>query len=743
MATSGRSTGPDDRRTVWLVCLVLAAITLAVFGRTVGFGFVNYDDDVFVYDVPAVANGLTADGVARAFTHGSLGFWDPLTTLSHMLDCQLYGLNAGGHHLTNVLLHTASVLLLFLALRRLTGALWPSAFVAALFAIHPLRVESVAWITERKDVLSGLFFMLTLGAYARYAEGPPKLSRYLMVVLWFVLGLMSKVMLVTLPAVLLLLDYWPLGRFEDLKRKGVGAWQAMQSRVILEKIPLLTLSAGACVVGVLAQRQSGTISSLESAPLSLRLANAVVSVAIYIRQMFWPTGLAVLYPYPVHAVAAGRVVLAMVLLAAISAVAIGCRRTRPYLLAGWLWYLVMLVPVIGLVQAGRQAHADRYTYLPQIGLYVAMTWLAGSWWPGWRHRREVLTGTAGLVIAALSVVAYNQTSCWQDSELLWRHALACTPDNALARNDLGLAVLQKGHEDEAEDEFQKAIAIEPDFFEPHNNLGLVLADQGRLEEAMTEFGRAIAIQPNRAEAHNNLGSALTDMGRKDDAMAEFRLAIKLRPDYAAAHNNLGRVLSQEGWLEESVAECEEALRLQPGLADARFNIGNVFNREGRVEDAIKQYQKAVELEPGFAGARYNLGMLLWRQGRTDEAMAQFQGTRMNPAVFGKARLALELIAWDLATSPDDAKRNGVKAVELAQQLSDASGGNPALLATLAAAYAETGRFADATAAAERAQELAVAQTNAPLAGAIQQQLAVYQSGRPFRDVVPTNAPAQK
>jgi tetratricopeptide (TPR) repeat protein len=476
----------------------------------------------------------------------------------------------------------------------------------------------------------------------------------------------------------------------------------------------------------------------------LRLANAVVSIATYVRQMFWPTGLAVLYPYPVHAVAAGKVVAAVVLVAAISTAAVCFRRTRPYLLTGWLWYLGMLLPVIGLIQAGRQAHADRYTYLSQIGLYVALTWLAGSLWPGWRHRRMVFTGIAGLVIAGLSVVAFRQVSYWQDSELLWQHALTCTPDNALARNNLGLAMFQKGREDEAMSEFQKSIGIERDFFESHNNLGLVLADKGRFDEAIAEFQRAIAIDPRRAEGHNNLGSALADTGNPDKAMGEFRLAIELRPDFAAAHNNLGRILSQEGRLEEAAAECEAALKLQPGLADAHFNLGNVFNMQRRAEDAVQEYRKAVELEPGFASARYNLGMLLWQKGQTDGAIAQFQGALTNRAMLGKARLALELIAWDLATSPDDTKRNGTKAVALAQQLSDASGGRePMSLATLAAAYAETGRFADATTVAARAREFAMAQTNAPLADAIQAQLTVYQSGRPFRDVAPANAPAQR
>jgi Tfp pilus assembly protein PilF len=654
-AASGQSAGADSRLTVWVVCVVLAALTLAVFGRTTRFGFVNYDDASFVYNSPTVTNGLTAAGVAEAFTHGSTGFWDPLTTLSHMADCQLYGLNAGGHHLTNVLLHAASAVLLFLALHRLTGALWPSAFVAAVFAIHPLRVESVAWVAERKDVLSGFFFMLTLGAYARYAEAP-KLSR--MVVLWFVLGLMSKVMLVTVPFVLLLLDYWPLGRISLLQRGGAGAWTALRSRVILEKMPLLALSAASCVVGVLAQKVTGTISSLGSSPLYLRLENAVVSLAAYIGQMFCPTGLAALYPYPMHGLSAGKVLTAIVLVAAISVASVCCRRTRPYLLTGWLWYLVMLLPVIGLIRAGPQARADRYTYLPQIGLYLALTWLAVSWCNNRRGRQRVLGGIAALVVTALSVSAFNQTSYWQDSGHLWRRDLDCVPDNSIARN----------------------------------NLGLFLADSGRKDEAILEFRKAIKLDPDLAEPHNNLGSALAEKGRMNEAIDEFRNAFQLQPGYARARINLGLALHQTGQWEEL------------------YNFGAVLLQQGRIDEAIAQFQDALTINPGF----------------------------------GRARLALELVAWDLATSPDDTKRNGAKAVELAQQLTNApTGGDPTCLATLAAAFAETGRFADATAAAERARELALAQTNSALAAFVQQQLADYQAGRPFRDVSPTNAPAQR
>jgi protein O-mannosyl-transferase len=643
---TGHGKDPGDLRTVLGVCVLLAVITIAVFGRTVSFGFVNYDDNFYVYDSPAVVNGLTSDGVARALTQGSLGFWDPLTTLSHMLDCQLYGLNAGGHHLTNVLLHTASVVLLFLVLRKLTGATWRSAFVAALFAIHPLRAESVAWVTERKDVLSGFFFMLTLGAYARYVEGPPKLSRYLVVVACFVMGLMSKVMLVTVPVVLLVLDYWPLGR---CPKSGDDTTGMSWTRLLVEKIPLFALSAAAAVVNILTQKSSGTLSTLASSPMGLRLENAVVSVATYIWQMFWPVRLAALYPFPLHGLPMGLVVVSILVVAGISAAVISCRRARPYLLAGWLWYLVMLLPVTGLIQAGPQAHADRYTYLPQIGLYFALAWLAGSWVAARPRYIPLAGGLAGAVIGVLAVCAFNQASYWRDSETLWRRDLACAADNALARNDLGLAIMNEGRRPEAMDEFHRALALQPDYFEAHNNLGLALVGGGQMEDAMGEFRQAIQAQPGRASAHNNLGSALLDSGQVDQALAEFQEAIKLSPDYAQAHNNLSRVLVRLGRLDEAIAELQTALKLQPGLADAHFNLGNAFMLERRAAEAMEQYQMAVKLDPGLVAARYDLAILLWRQGRRDDAIAQFQACLAVQPDFSQARQTLDALQQQAGT----------------------------------------------------------------------------------------------
>jgi hypothetical protein len=459
--------GLDDRWRVSGVCIFLAVIIWMVFGQTLGHEFVNYDDDLYVYENPVVQKGLTWEGFRWALTYGGIGHWHPLTWLSHMLDCQLYGLNAGGHHLTNLLLHGAATILLFLVLRRMTGTLWRSAFVAAVFAIHPLRVESVAWVAERKDVLSGLFFMLTLWAYVRYvqrqsrvegrgsnAQATPALGSrlwtfdYYLVLLFFALGLLSKNMLVTLPFVLLLLDYWPLNRL-------AGFSPGVLLRRVAEKIPLFVLTIGSCMATALVPE----IRSADTLPFGLRMENALVSYVIYLWQMIHPSGLACLYPNPASYLPLWQVAGALGLLLAISGAVWAFRQKHPWLVVGWLWYLGMMVPVIGIVQISHYAHADRYTYLPQIGLYLLLTWAAADLCAGWRHRRVVLGGGSAIILMALIFCAHTQSSYWRNSESLWTHALTCTSDNYIAHNNLGNALLEKGEVDEAMAQYQKALEI--------------------------------------------------------------------------------------------------------------------------------------------------------------------------------------------------------------------------------------------------------------------------------------------
>jgi tetratricopeptide (TPR) repeat protein len=617
--------GLNDRWTVFGVCIFLAAIIWAVFGQTLRYGFVDFDDHEYVVENPEVSRGLTLKGFVWAFTHVHSANWHPLTWISHMLDCQFYGLNAGGHHLTNILLHTTATILLFLVLRQMTGFLWRSAFVAAVFAIHPLRVESVAWVAERKDVLSGVFFMLTLCAYVRYARGPWSAARYGLVVLMFALGLMSKPMLVTLPLVLLLLDYWPLNRLQvDTATQPVyrlGGWR-ISRRAILEKLPLLGLVAASCVATLFAQ--SNAIASLDQISPPLLVGNALIAYVVYLGQMFWPSGLSLLYPFPVNGVPPWEEILAPVLLLLISAAVFLLRKTRPYLVVGWLWYLVMLMPVIGIVQVGSQAHADRYTYLPQIGLYVLLVWAAADLCVGWRWRRVVLGGGSAIILAALIFCAHAQTAYWRDSETLWTHTLACTSNNAVAHNNLGNTLVKKGRVDEAFSHFRMALQIKPDYADAHNNLGNALFKKGNVDEAIAHYQRALQINPDFADAHYNLGNALFQKGEVDEAIAQFQEALQIDPDNVEAHYNLGLALFQKGSVDEAIDHYKMALQIHPDYADAHYNLGIALFQKGRVDEAIAHYQRALQINPDSANAHNNLGTALVQKGDVNEAFPHFR-----------------------------------------------------------------------------------------------------------------------
>jgi len=544
-----------------------------------------------------------------------------------MLDCQLHGLNAGWHHFTNVLLHSFAVVLLFVALERMTGALWRSAFVSAVFAVHPLHVESVAWIAERKDVLSAFFFMLTLLAYLHYTRAP-SIGRYLTVALGVAFGLMSKPMLVTLPFVLLLLDYWPLGRIEA-KRSNTGR-RLLQ--LVLEKIPLMALSAVSSIVTYLAQR--GAIGWTEQLPVSSRISNALVAYAIYIRQMFWPAGLAVFYPHPENRLPVWEISLAFIVLVGITAAAFVFRKRAPYFMTGWLWYLGMLVPVIGLVQVGWQGHADRYTYLPQIGLYLTVTWTVTDLTRSWRFQQMALGATALVVVGTLSWRCWLQTSYWRDSETLFTHALDVTSNNDVALNNLGIVFLEKG--------------------------------------------------------------------QLDDAISKLRAAIDLRPENGPAHDNLAKALLKKGDVAEAMVHYRKLLEIEPENVETRNTLGTALIQHGHVKEAIDQWQDVLAIQPENGNAASNL-------------------------------------AWVFATRPEDSIRDGTRAVELGEKALRISGGKIAMIyKVLAAAYAESGRFADAIETAQRGAELATNQGNPALAAELASNVVLYQSGRPLRDPSITN-----
>jgi tetratricopeptide (TPR) repeat protein len=588
-----------EKSSIWKIvgiCIFIALAVWMVFGQALGYGFVNYDDDKYVYENPMVQKGMTWAGFAWAFTYGQIGHWHPLTWLSHMLDCQLYGLNAYGHHMTNLLFHTATAILLFLVLRQMTGALWRSAFVAMVFAVHPLRVESVVWVSERKDVLSGFFFTLTLGAYVRYVRNPPSCVRYVTVVLLFALGLLSKNMLVTLPFVLLLLDYWPLGRLEPAVPYSLRP-------LLVEKIPLFLLSLASCVATFLVPEK---INNFDWMPFSFRLENAVVSYVIYLQEMVWPAGLAIPYLAP-HLIIWKMTVSAM-LLAVISVGVFTFRRHR-YIVVGWLWYLGMMVPAIGIVQISYYVHADRYTYLPQIGLYILAAWTAAELCSSWRHGRLVLIVSGATIIAVLITCARIQVSYWRNSESLWQHTLAVTENNYLAYNNLGTWLSKKGQIAEAMDCFHKSLQINPDNSDVLYNLGNAFAKLGNWDEAINNYQRALQITPNQPDVLDNLGFALTAKKQFADAVVCFEAALKLNPDYADAHNNLATVLFIQKRFDEAVRHFREALRIMPGNPQIYVNLGDALVKQGQTTEAVRCYREALRLKPGDPQIRAKLQAL--------------------------------------------------------------------------------------------------------------------------------------
>ena len=626
------------------ICGFLLLAVALVFGQTVRHEFVNLDDDVCVSENPQITGGLTAQAVAWAFTNRLVSNWDPLTWISHMVDWQLYGQNAGGHHLTNILLHAATVLLLFLVLWQMTARLWPCALVAALFAIHPLRAESVAWVTERKDVLSGVFFMLTLWTYVGYVHHR-SLVRYLAMMVLLAAGLMTKPMLATLPCVLLLMDYWPLGRIANIKPRPLVApriatagrgFMADAAYLVAEKLPLLALVAVCAAVTVWAQR----VQEYEYGSLSWRIGNALISYVVYLRQFFCPTDLALLYPRRDPVLPAWQVFGACVVLLSVTVAVLACRRRCPYLLVGWLWYLGMLLPVIGLVPFGGQMEADRFTYLPQIGICIALAWGAADlcrWWP---YRRWICGIGSALVLLALMMGAWRQVSYWHDSETLWTRTLACTSGNYRVHNLLGNALATRGRTEEAVVQFQKALEIKHDYPEAHYSLGVAAANRGRLDEAIVHYEKAIAANPNYANAHNNLGNALLALGQLDGAMAHCLEALRIKPEFAEAHYNLGNALFVCRRLEEAMAQYRNALEIRPNYADARYNLGLALAACGSLDQAIAQYQKALELRPDFAEVYNSLGLAMAASGRRDEAVANYRKALEIRPDFVEARLNL-------------------------------------------------------------------------------------------------------
>jgi len=593
--------------------------------------------------------GLTLDGVAWAFTHVHASNWHPLTWISHMLDCQMYGLNPAGHHFTSVAIHAATAALLFLVVRNMTGRLWPAAFVAAVFAVHPLRVESVAWVAERKDVLSGLFFVLMLGAYLRYARRPWSAARYAAVLILFTCGLLSKPMLVTAPFILLLLDYWPLNRF--------GPPLGLRSRVILEKLPFVALAVASSLATLWAQR--GALQTVQRIPLPLRLGNAVISCVDYLGQMLWPSNLAIFYPWDASRITIVRLLIALGLLLVVSALVL-FRRQQRYLATGWLWYLIMLGPVIGILQVGIQARADRYTYLPQIGITILITWLVVDLTSRRPSLRLPIGIMATFLVAALAFSARIQASYWRDSEALWRHALACTRQNTVAEGNLAQACFTNGKTDEAMFHFEQALRIEPTEATIHSGLGSALLKLGRRREALNHLKQAIDTDPNLVSARCSLGVALLEEGRAEESIEQLRAAIAIDPDRGDAHYNLGNSYLQMRRSKEALIEYAAATRVNPNDLEALNNTAWVLatSPDGSVLDGTKAVVLA-ERANSLSGGRNQIVV-----------------ATLAAAYAEAGRLPEAIATVDLAIQLANAEGNEPRVSSLRSQLETYKSGNP-------------------------------------------------------------------
>jgi Flp pilus assembly protein TadD len=615
-----------------VLCLLLVAVTLAVYWPVMRCDFVNYDDPAYFTSNVHVQTGLTLPNIVWTFSTRQTANWHPLTWLSLMLDVELFGDGPIGPHFTNLLFHLANTVLVFLLLRRLTAANWRSAFVAALFALHPLHVESVAWIAERKDVLSTFFGLLSLWAYACHAQrvtgdqpspgfgaaGTCRVTRmesilsrvtchvsrfYWLAVFFFTLGLMSKPMLVTLPFVMLLLDWWPLRRVAGDKWQMTGI-----ARLVWEKIPFFVLSAISCVVTLIAQQKGGSVVSLMNISLTGRIENVFVSYARYLGKTFWPVNLAVLYPHPGHW-AAGMVVFSLMLVIGLSVAAVRIGRGLPFVFTGWFWFVGTLIPVIGLVQVGNQSMADRYTYVPMIGLFIILAWGLGESCASRRLPRQLMIMAALFLLVASALRTRDQISHWQNSETLFRHTLAVTQNNSIAYNDLGTYLSKRGQMTEAMDCFTKSLQINPDNSDVLYNLGNALAKSGNLDGAVDNYRRALQIAPTRTDILNNLGIVLARREQFADAAACFEKALKLKPDEAVTHNNFAMALFIQKRFDEAARHYREALRLQPGNPQIYGNLGDALVKQGQTAEAARCYQEALRLNPGYSQIKAKLQAL--------------------------------------------------------------------------------------------------------------------------------------
>jgi tetratricopeptide (TPR) repeat protein len=660
----------EQQRTLW-VAVVLILGTALLYWPVAGFDFINLDDNEYILTNLHVRNGFSWAALPWCFQAGYANNWHPLTWLSHMLDCQFFGLRPGPPHVVNVLLHTTDSVMLFVVFRRLTGAFWRSAMVSALFAWHPLHVESVAWVAERKDVLSAFFWILTLWAYIRYVEeskiqNPKHKLFYALALLFFALGLMAKPMVVTLPFILLLLDWWPLKRLAVDDRRAC-------SRLILEKVPFGILAAGSCAMTLIAQNRGGAVATLEFVSLGTRASNSIVSYLRYAEKLFWPSNLSAIYPLA-SKLPPLEILLALGFLVGVTVVAIVLRGSRPWLLVGWLWFLGTLIPVIGIVQVGGQSMADRYSYIPSIGIFIIVCWMANDFA---RDRPLILTALAVAALAGCAIQTSAQVKYWRNSGTLFRHALAIDPNNYIA----------------------------------HGCYGCYLRDTGQLEPACAEFRRAIEISPIYMAGYTFLSEVLETEGKKEDAMKVLRDGLKIRPDFSGARCEVSKILLTSNRLPEAESELKQGLELDPADGELHLYLGYALAQQHKFDAAEKQLSEGVRLVPDDPAGHFQWALVLSAQHDTAAAISQYRAAlNIQPDLPN----ALNNLAWLLASSPDPHDRDPVEALKLSSRACALTQTNDAIkIQTLANACASAGRFDEAVEWAQRASQVALAhgQTN--------------------------------
>jgi tetratricopeptide (TPR) repeat protein len=683
----------SNRNWSFLICLTLTLVTLAVFYQVHSFEFLNYDDQIYISENPNIHNGITLKAVKWAFTAASnIYFWHPLTWLSHILDWQLYGNNAGGHHITNLIFHILNTLLLFFVLKQMTRAIWPSAFVAALFALHPLHVESVAWIYERKDVLSTFFWFLTMWAYVRYVRGP-KIAGYLLVVAFLALGLLSKPMLVTLPFVLLLLDYWPLDRLSSKSDKA-GKKHSLPY-LLVEKVPLFAMVAVSCIITFNNQKKIGAMSSKENLSLFVRLANTSISYMQYIIKMIWPARLAVFYPHLGPNVSIFYSLISAFLLLVITIFIVKFAQNHRHLFTGWFWYLGTLVPVIGIVQIGGWAMADHYTYIPLTGLFVIIAWGFPDLLAKWRYKKITLISSAVPAILVMSICTFFQLGYWQSNLTLFQHALDVTKNNYVAYSGVANSLVLQGKLDEAIQNYSQAVRIAPRDLIARIGLSDALLKVGKIDQAVIECQKSFQIKSDEPDVLNILGIALGQQGKLDEAVKCFTKSLQIRPDFAITHDNMGHVMILQGNYDEAVVHLTESIRLDPDYALPYYHLGQVLVQRGKINEAVTHFEKALQLKPDWAEP-------------------------------------MNAMAWCLAVNEKTAVHNPDKAVKLARQACELTNyKEPELLDTLAIAYAATGDFDKAVETAQKALELCQSSEKEAVKEQIKSWLVLFKNKKPY------------